>query len=137
MADGAPDFLYRGLTTADPASLLTAPLAEGSHWGSYRMAEYFAYQALDDRPGEEPVILAVPLAEFDQALLEPDLEMARDLVFDEDVADGGFDALWKASAKTWRDSLACYDAVVYRGTLTLRREHVVVGEIPAEGPSLP
>lgn len=94
------------------------------------MAEYFAYQALGDRPGDEPVILAVPLSEFDPQFLKPDLEMARDPVFEEDVEEDGLDEQWASSDKGWQDCLECYEAVVYEAPLTVGPEHVATGSLP-------
>jgi len=119
------EILYRGITSADLRASLEAPLRPSTHWGSYRMAEYFATQSLDDRPEEEPVILAVPLSEFDPRFLRPDLEMVRDPVFEEDIDEEGLDEQWASSEKGWQDCLACYEAVVYDAPLTLRPEHVV------------
>jgi len=123
------EILYRGITSADLRASLEAPLRPGTHWGSYRMAEYFATQALEDRPGEEPVILAVPLAEFDPRFLRPDLEMVRDPVFEEDVESEGLDELWAGSDKGWQDCLSYYEAVLYDAPLTLKREHVIFGDL--------
>jgi len=121
--------LYRGFTClpSELPAILAEPLPPGTHWGSYRMAEYFAHQALGDRPGDEPVILAVPLSEFDPQFLRPDLEMTRDPVFEEDVEEEGLDEQWALSDKGWQDCLECYEAVVYDAPLELRPEHVMSG----------
>jgi len=126
------EVLYRGITSSDLEASLEGPLRPGTHWGSYRMAEYFATQALEDRPGEEPVILAVPLSEFDPSFLRPDLEMVRDPVFEEDIDEEGLDEQWASSGKGWQDCLTCYEAVVYDAPLTLRPEHVVLGPMSAD-----
>jgi hypothetical protein len=73
------------------------------------------------------------VSEFDLEALDPDLEMARDPVFEEDVKSDGLDEKWRMSEKTWRDALACYDAVIYRKPLTIRPEHIATG-MPAGSP---
>lgn len=69
------------------------------------------------RPGEQPVIISLPINRFDQSLLIPDPEMIRDPVFDEEADD--IQAAWKLSNKTWRESLLIAGAVIYLGDLEI------------------
>jgi hypothetical protein len=116
-------YLYHGTTTTDLQSILKDGKVDGiSFWGVKDMADMY----------EGGAMFRVPVSRFNQAFLLPDENMINDPYFIEDE-NGDYDPkkmkavnrAWKASKKTWEDSLQIWGAVMYDEDLPVTQADVV------------
>jgi hypothetical protein len=117
-------FLYHGTSRAAfknivaGSGLMTSP----SFWGSAAIANYYAEQEAEAAVGTDDegfVILRVPMSRFDKNKFAVDNASVHDpittVLDDEHVLQDR----WSASKKTWKDSLAVYESVVYNAPMKI------------------
>ncbi len=105
--------LYHGTSDLHRQDILENGIQAPSYWGTVEIAQYYAEEAVAEKGGN-PLIVKVPLSEFDQSLLKPDqnsieepltytLRKTEDEVWEE----------WEESDGTWQDSLEIVESVIY------------------------
>ena len=111
--------LYHGTSDLYKQDILENGIQAPSYWGTAEIAAYYAKEVAEEYGGK-PLIIKIPLSEFDQSLLEPDHNsIAEPLTHilgksDEDVGEE-----WEEVPEpgTWRDSLDIVESVIYNATV--------------------
>lgn len=89
------------------------------------MASYYA-ETVAEEDQTHPVILEVPLSEFDPSALEPDgNSIAEPLTHTLRSTDDALYRRWQKSDGSWKASLRIYGSVVYRGATIRVAAHQV------------
>ena len=120
-------YLYHGTsaTTAEKI-LLEGVMEAGSYWGTERIADTYAEEAVDaemDYEAEaEQAIFRIPLSRFNQANLKPDENsVAEPLTYTLKRKEEDLYAEWEQAQGTWQDSLRIYESVRYDAPLQVTK----------------
>jgi hypothetical protein len=111
--------LYHGTSDLYKQDILKNGIQAPSYWGTVEIAEYYA-KVIAEESGGNPLIIKIPLSEFDQSLLKPDHNsIAEPLTFTLGKSDEDVWEEWELvpDPGTWRDSLDIVESVIYDATV--------------------
>jgi len=118
--------LYHGTSSNRIPQILSEGLNAPSHWGTIRIASFFARRECKEVGGQS-VLIAIHLNNLDERALSVDTEML-DFPVLTDIAGadhGELETQWEDSKQSWRDSLDTYESVVYAKRLTITTDMLV------------
>ena len=127
MKTSAEVYLYHGTSaTVAEKILLEGVMEAGSYWGTERIADTYAEEAVDaelDYEAEaEQAIFRVPLSRFNKANLKPDENsVAEPLTYTLKRKEEDLYAEWEQAQGTWEDSLRIYESVRYDAPLQVTK----------------
>lgn len=108
--------LYHGTSLARLPAILANGLTSPSCWGTRPVALYYA-EVTAEEEDSKPVLLAVPLTQFNLNQLRPDHNsIAEPLTMVLRSSEEVLNRQWEQAEGTWLDSLCVYGSVIYRGT---------------------
>jgi hypothetical protein len=121
-----PTVLYHGTSSKHVKDILSVGLLAPNHWGTLRVARYFAKAECADSGGR-PAIFAMPLADFHHGGFQVDENMIDFPVLTHIAgADHGLlEEQWEESAQDWQACLAIYESVIYNSPLMLSRQNIM------------
>jgi 8-oxo-dGTP pyrophosphatase MutT (NUDIX family)/GNAT superfamily N-acetyltransferase len=120
-------YLYHGTSeTVAEKIMLEGVMEAGSYWGTERIAETYAQEAVDaelDYEAEaELAIIRVPISRFNKASLKPDENsVAEPLTYTLKRKEEDLYAEWEQAQGTWQDSLRIYESVRYDAPIQVTR----------------
>ena len=110
-------YLYHGTTTEHVDNILENGFDEGSYFGSYRIAEFYAHSIEEGSVKNndvEPVIIAVPIKYFNLNNLEIDWNSYDEpITFTLGMKEDELEEMWEESDKSVESFYEIYESVVY------------------------
>lgn len=120
------DYLYHGTISKHLPEILKNGFVEKSFFGSQRIAEYYA-EVTADELGGEPIVIAVPLSNFDPNSIEIDWNSYEEpITYALGMKEDELEELWEESDQTVSDFFDIYESVIYTKNLKLNKNIEVI-----------